>query len=122
LKGRGFSRFAIGDRKNATLVAEGICPSEYYFRISCGQPANASLFYRGGGRTIYANEEHATYTSAFIEPMKCLPVPRVPESAEWIYEIKLGGYRLEIVPTRNLVEFRVRWEHGKQVASKDRRQ
>jgi len=45
--------------------------------------------------------------------MKCLPVPRVPESAEWIYEIKLGGYRLEIVRSRNLVEFRVRWEHGK---------
>lgn len=30
------------------------------------------------GETIYANEEHATYTAAFIEPMECLPVARVP--------------------------------------------
>jgi len=36
-------------------------------------------------------------TAAFIEPMECLPVPRVPEGPEWTYEIKLDGYRLEAV-------------------------
>ena len=36
-------------------------------------------------------------TAAFIEPMECLPVPRVPEGPEWSYEIKLDGYRLEAV-------------------------
>jgi hypothetical protein len=30
LKGRGFSRVVIGDKENATLVAEGIFPCEYY--------------------------------------------------------------------------------------------
>jgi ATP-dependent DNA ligase len=35
--------------------------------------------------------------AAFIEPMECLPVPRVPEGPEWSYEIKLDGYRLEAV-------------------------
>ena len=29
--------------------------------------------------------------------MDCLPVSRLPEGPEWIYEIKLDGYRLEVV-------------------------
>lgn len=33
----------------------------------------------------------------FIEAMECLPVPRVPEGPEWTYELKLDGYRLEVV-------------------------
>lgn len=35
--------------------------------------------------------------ASFIESMECLPVPTVPEGAEWTYEIKLDGYRLEAV-------------------------
>ena len=31
--------------------------------------------------------------AAFIEPMECLAVPKVPDSSEWVYEIKLDGYR-----------------------------
>jgi ATP dependent DNA ligase domain len=31
--------------------------------------------------------------AAFIEPMECLAVPKVPEGSEWVYEIKLDGYR-----------------------------
>jgi DNA ligase D-like protein (predicted ligase) len=33
----------------------------------------------------------------FIETMDCLPVTRLPEGLEWSYEIKLDGYRLEVV-------------------------
>jgi DNA ligase D-like protein (predicted ligase) len=33
----------------------------------------------------------------FIETMDCLPVPKIPEGPEWTYEIKLDGYRLEVV-------------------------
>jgi bifunctional non-homologous end joining protein LigD len=29
--------------------------------------------------------------------MDCLAVPRIPEGPEWIYEIKLDGYRLEVL-------------------------
>ena len=29
--------------------------------------------------------------------MDCLPVSKLPEGAEWTYEIKLDGYRLEAV-------------------------
>lgn len=36
-------------------------------------------------------------TAAFIESMECLPVSTVPEGPEWPYEIKLDGYRLEVV-------------------------
>lgn len=31
----------------------------------------------------------------FIETMDCLPVSKLPEGAEWTYELKLDGYRLE---------------------------
>jgi DNA ligase D-like protein (predicted ligase) len=33
----------------------------------------------------------------FIESMECLPVAKLPEGPEWTYEIKLDGYRLEIL-------------------------
>jgi len=33
----------------------------------------------------------------FVETMDCLPVSKLPEGAEWTYEIKLDGYRLEAV-------------------------
>jgi len=31
--------------------------------------------------------------ASFIEPMECLSVSQLPEGAEWIWEIKLDGYR-----------------------------
>src|ERR1700712_5696051 len=36
-------------------------------------------------------------TAGYIQPMECLPVPKVPEGPEWTYELKLDGYRLEVV-------------------------
>jgi ATP-dependent DNA ligase len=33
----------------------------------------------------------------FIETMDCLPVAKLPEGPEWTYEIKLDGYRPEVV-------------------------
>jgi DNA ligase D-like protein (predicted ligase) len=33
----------------------------------------------------------------FIETMDCLPVSTLPEGPKWTYEIKLDGYRLEVV-------------------------
>ncbi len=35
----------------------------------------------------------------FIEPMECLPVPKLPAGQSWLYEIKLDGWRLESVKT-----------------------
>jgi ATP-dependent DNA ligase len=35
----------------------------------------------------------------FIEPMECLPVPKLPTGGGWLYEIKLDGWRLESVKT-----------------------
>jgi bifunctional non-homologous end joining protein LigD len=31
--------------------------------------------------------------AAFIEPMECLSVSKLPEGPDWVYEIKLDGYR-----------------------------
>src|SRR5579863_7071477 len=33
----------------------------------------------------------------FTLPMECLPVARLPEGAEWIYELKLDGYRAQVI-------------------------
>jgi DNA ligase D-like protein (predicted ligase) len=38
-------------------------------------------------------------TATFIESMECLPVTKIPVGGEWTYEIKLDGYRLEVVRT-----------------------
>jgi hypothetical protein len=35
--------------------------------------------------------------ASFIETMDCLPVSKLPDGPEWTYEIKLYGYRLEVV-------------------------
>jgi DNA ligase D-like protein (predicted ligase) len=37
--------------------------------------------------------------AAFVEPMECLPVSKLPEGPEWVYEIKLDGYRAVAVKT-----------------------
>jgi DNA ligase D-like protein (predicted ligase) len=37
------------------------------------------------------------YGAHFIETMDCLPVAKLPEGPNWTYEIKLDGYRLEVV-------------------------
>src|SRR5580704_11190020 len=31
--------------------------------------------------------------ASFVEPMECLSVSKLPEGLEWIWEIKLDGYR-----------------------------
>jgi len=31
--------------------------------------------------------------ASFVEPMECLPVAKLPEGSEWLWEIKLDGYR-----------------------------
>ncbi len=38
-------------------------------------------------------------TVEFIEAMECLPVLKIPEGDDWSYELKLDGYRLEVVRT-----------------------
>ena len=57
LKGCGFSRVVIGDKENATLIAEGIFPREYYSPFDAANRQTLRYVNRGG--TIYANEEHA---------------------------------------------------------------
>src|ERR1700724_485915 len=36
----------------------------------------------------------AKETARFVEPMQCLPVAKLPEGANWEYEVKFDGYRL----------------------------
>jgi ATP-dependent DNA ligase len=45
-------------------------------------------------RKLRARLESLPRTEAsFIEPMECLSVSRLPEGLEWLWEIKLDGYR-----------------------------
>src|SRR5262249_44012566 len=32
-------------------------------------------------------------SATFIEPMECLAVTKLPDGPQWVYEIKLDGYR-----------------------------
>jgi ATP-dependent DNA ligase len=40
-------------------------------------------------------------TGAFIEPMECEPVTQLRVNPQWVYEIKLDGYRAIAVKTGN---------------------
>src|ERR1051326_326941 len=35
--------------------------------------------------------------AAFVEPMECLAVANLPDGAQWLFEIKLDGYRTEAI-------------------------
>jgi bifunctional non-homologous end joining protein LigD len=39
--------------------------------------------------------------AAFVEPMECEPVTQLREGQQWVYEIKLDGYRAIAVKTGN---------------------
>src|SRR6266851_2239068 len=39
--------------------------------------------------------------ASFVEPMECLSVSKLPEGLEWLWEIKLDGYRALAVKSRN---------------------
>lgn len=47
----------------------------------------------GGAKPILDLESLPQARADFIEPMLAEPVADLPEGGEWIYEIKLGGYR-----------------------------
>jgi ATP-dependent DNA ligase len=52
----------------------------------------------------------------FVEPMECFSVSKLPDGPQWIYEIKLDGYRPEAIRTADGVQFYSR--HGKWLAKK----
>jgi ATP-dependent DNA ligase len=41
--------------------------------------------------------------AAFVEPMDCLPVPKLPDGSQWVWEIKLDGYRAVAVKSGGAV-------------------
>ena len=42
--------------------------------------------------------------AAFIEPMECALVPNVPDGPQWVYEIKLDGYRAIAVKSESKLD------------------
>jgi DNA ligase D-like protein (predicted ligase) len=54
--------------------------------------------------------------ASFIEPMECLAVSKLPNGPQWVYEIKLDGYRAEAVRTSGGITFYSR--NGKSLATK----
>jgi DNA ligase D-like protein (predicted ligase) len=43
------------------------------------------------------------HIARFSEPMECLQVEKIPEGAQWTYELKLDGYRLEVLKSKGKV-------------------
>jgi ATP-dependent DNA ligase len=41
--------------------------------------------------------------AAFVEPMDCLPVAQLPDGSQWVWEIKLDGYRAVAVKSGGAV-------------------
>jgi DNA ligase D-like protein (predicted ligase) len=41
--------------------------------------------------------------AAFVEPMDCLSVPKLPDGSQWIWEVKLDGYRAVAVKSGSAV-------------------
>jgi ATP-dependent DNA ligase len=41
--------------------------------------------------------------AAFIEPMECLAVAKLPDGPNWLWEIKLDGYRAVAVKSGGAV-------------------
>ena len=39
--------------------------------------------------------------ASFVEPMECLSVSKLPESSQWVWEIKLDGYRALVVKSES---------------------
>jgi bifunctional non-homologous end joining protein LigD len=52
----------------------------------------------------------------FTPPMECLPVERIPEGEDWIYELKLDGYRAQAI--RDSKGVRVLSRNGKDLTKK----
>jgi ATP dependent DNA ligase domain len=47
-----------------------------------------------------------TRSATFVEPMECLGVAKLPDGAQWLYEIKLDGYRAQAINSDgNLILF-----------------
>jgi ATP-dependent DNA ligase len=46
--------------------------------------------------------------AAFIEPMLLLRAERLPEGPEWVYELKLDGYRASAIKSGGKVHLRSR--------------
>src|SRR5260370_11492036 len=42
-------------------------------------------------------------SAAFIKPMECLAVTKIPDDSSWVYEVKLDGYRAVAVNSNRMV-------------------
>ncbi len=54
--------------------------------------------------------------AAFVEPMDCWPVPKLPEGSRWLWEIKLDGYRAVAVKSGGALTL---YSHNKRVLNTD---
>ena len=54
------------------------------------------LLHESTGKSVVSGRK---IKARFLEPMECLPVAKLPEGTVWTWEIKLDGWRMEVVKT-----------------------
>src|ERR1700722_20156700 len=52
----------------------------------------------------------------FPPPMECLPVKKLPDGPEWVYELKLDGYRAQAI--READKVRLLSRNGKDLSKR----
>jgi DNA ligase D-like protein (predicted ligase) len=74
----------------------GVCRFRHQsVRVCLAFPSSKSI----NEKRVQVAGKVAKSLARFIEPMECLPVPKLPAGRGWLYEIKLDGWRLESVKT-----------------------
>jgi len=82
--------------------------------VAVGCPGKASRFWPRGSRQLSERVaempkiEAAKTKASFIEPMLLLSTERLPEGPEWLYEVKLDGYRALAIKAGGKVQLRSR--------------
>jgi ATP-dependent DNA ligase len=72
----------------------------FFVRHSAGEPHSRSLYILLAQMPSSLAKKMGSLparAAVYMEPMECLAVAKLPDGAQWLYEIKWDGYRAEAI-------------------------